>query len=499
MTDGACPTIDVYARRARLRGIAQTWLLTVSSVTLAAAALAYPPGWHGLATLAMVCLAVFIWRWPFAAFVLVFGCTLLFEQHEFASFVPLTGRVPFFANLNTWTGVPLPVNPLEILLAVITLTWLAKKVVRRESTWAPNVFALPVAVFLASLFAGAALGLLRGGDWKVVGWELRGFAYLCLLVLVLPQLISRRRDVEALIWTSIGVIGIKAIQGVWRYAVVLRGELGKERAITAHEDALFIASLLVMLLAMLLLEGQRGQKAALAALSPAMILTFVATNRRVAYVALAVGLAVAFALVASDVRRRRALVVVGLALTLGATAYIGTFWSDSGPFGRPLRAVRSISSPTSTADIQSNYYRRAEEYNLIRTIRGDPVVGIGFGRPYDMAVQLSELGSNLQGHIAHNAILWLWSKAGTVGFVVFWMLVGSVIVTGTLLFRTLESGSLRAVALTAVALVIMQLVVSYADLQLTYYRNMVYLGTFIGILASAGGADGRGQHAALVG
>jgi O-antigen ligase len=141
-------------------------------------------------------------------------------------------------------------------------------------------------------------------------------------------------------------------------------------------------------------------------------------------------------------------------------------------------------NPASTEDIQSNQYRKVEEYNLITTIKASPMVGIGFGRAYQMGAKLDEIGFSLQSFIPHNEIFWLWAKMGTLGFAVFWAMIGFMLAYAVYAFRTLKDPYYKVVAAAVAALIVMQMVVSYVDLQLTFARNMVLLGTMVGILAS---------------
>ena len=80
---------------------------------------------------------------------------------------------------------------------------------------------------------------------------------------------------------------------------------------------------------------------------------------------------------------------IPLVVVLAFTLVVG--WNSPGPIGQPARAIKSIQAPATTEDIQSNYYRRAEEVNLIMTIRSSPILGLGFGRPFQAAGQLSKI------------------------------------------------------------------------------------------------------------
>jgi hypothetical protein len=64
------------------------------------------------------------------------------------------------------------------------------------------------------------------------------------------------------------------------------------------------------------------------------------------------------------------------------------------------------------------------------------------------------------------------------------MFLDSFVFRAASLSTKLRDPYLKAVCAMAVSAVAAQIVVSYFDMQLTFYRNMVYLGTLMGLLSS---------------
>ena len=116
--------------------------------------------------------------------------------------------------------------------------------------------------------------------------------------------------------------------------------------------------------------------------------------------------------------------------------------------------------------------------NLRATISAYPQ-GVGFGQKYLMVVPYANIAEyfSLWNYIPHCAIYWIWVKTGFAGFTVFWLFFGVAIVQGMIDYRAMRDPYLKAVALMVVLFIAGQVIVSYYDLQLTYYRNMIYLGT----------------------
>jgi len=470
-------------------------ILLVALVLSGAAALLllkFPPGWISLVLCLAAAFIAVTWHRPALGVACILGLTLLFEQYDFAPFRPITQQVPFFTNLSYITGVSaFDVNPLEILLVALTAVVFVQLVSKRMPVRASPLI-LPVALFAFTVFCSLALGLATGGSFKISLWELRGFGYFCLLALLVPQSLESMRDVYLVMWTAIATVGIKSAQGIWNWVAVLHFDRSEVRSVTGHEDALFIAWMFILLAGLLAYRTARGQRLVLLALTPVMLLTFYLTDRRAAYAAMAMGLFVLAALIATDRAKRRLLVTVGIPLLLLSVLLVGAGWNSGGVIGKPAAVVRSIVAPNNEVDVNSSYYRRAEAVNLMRAIDSSPLLGLGFGQPFQSAGEggIVDIGFSLENYIAHDAILWVWAKMGTFGFALFWVMVGAVIVQGGIVFRAARQAYSKVLAALAACAIAMQMIVSSVDLQLTYARNMVFLGVLVGILAALPRLDG---------
>ena len=117
---------------------------------------------------------------------------------------------------------------------------------------------------------------------------------------------------------------------------------------------------------------------------------FVLSERRAAAVALVAGFLV-FALVLFFRRRKAFFVVVPVVLVL-ATAYSAAFWNATEGVGFGARAVKTVIAPddVSERDASSDIYRDIENYNLVYTIRAEPLTGVGFGKPFYQPAQLPD-------------------------------------------------------------------------------------------------------------
>ncbi len=135
-------------------------------------------------------------------------------------------------------------------------------------------------------------------------------------------------------------------------------------------------------------------------------------------------------------------------------------------------------------DAASNLYRDLEKINVRATIASDPLLGVGFGRQFLFVVGMPDLSFWPFWHYQpHHNILWVWLKIGAIGFIIFWVVMGSTVARAAHCVKVLRHPELRVFAMLALTGIISSLVFCWVDLGLTAGRITVFLGTLIGTLA----------------
>jgi len=420
-------------------------------------------------------------------FYLFMAMVLIFDQFEIPGFNPITLQVHYFWNIKQIPYIPSialgVMNPLEVQLGLMLLAWFLAVSLRRETRLegVPN-WGIGLLFFLA-LTASLAYGLKRGGDFLPSLWEVRALFYFGLVYFFIPQVIQTREQIRILMWIAIIAITFKALQGIARF-VVLGFSFGPDTCLTNHEDPVFMATLFIFLIGLILFGVKDKQRTALLWLLGPLLLGFMAGQRRAAFGGFFASL-ITFIVILPKPKRAmlfKALVPILLSLAV----YCAIFWNNEGRFGLPVQLVKSAIFDTDKAEAgerySSNLYRRFEDYDLAVTIRNNPVIGIGFGNKYMQPIALPEIPFPLRDYISHNEILWLMVKMGGIGFFFFWLFMNSIVFQGAAIFRRLDDPYLMAICAIAIISVVNQVFVSYFDLQLTYYRDMIYLGTLTGLL-----------------
>jgi len=420
-----------------------------------------------------------LWAQPAYGYAALVGLVLLTEQYPevlaegIEPWVPQA--LPIFENIAQYTPLSfMHANIVELWLVLLAGVWFLRGVSRGEMRVRPVI--CPVALSLAALtvLVTFVIGVKTGGDFKIALWEVRALGYLFGLAWLVPQLMDRRRDMMVLLWVIVGTLGIKAFQGLYRYFVALRMQLALEDTFMAHEDPVMFVPLFFLLILLVHYRLERRLTRFLAVTTPILLAVLALTQRRVAYVSLI--LCGAFLMVLLRPAARWKFAQMAAPAMLVIALYGVMFYGTSSPLGRPIARALQLFEAGNT----SNQYRVVEEENLRHTIDLHPW-GVGYGQPFEMLHDLPKTWV-FYDYIPHNEILWIWVKSGTLGFIVVMYFFARVIAEAAWAHRVLRDPLFRVLAAVVAIAVFNQLVVAYYELQLTYTRNMVYLGTLLGLL-----------------
>jgi O-antigen ligase len=455
--------------------IGLTGLVIVAGLTIG--------GDSGLAYLVValpVVLGLSWWR-PVYGFAMLLGLVLLTEEFEIRTLAGgiepwLLQSLPIFRNLQDYTPLGgVYANAVEAWIGLLVGVWAVKGLLAGRLRVAPIPCTAAWLAALVTIGTAFVLGVTSGGDVKPALWEVRALGYLLGLAWLVPQIVERRQDVVLLVAVMTLSFGAKALQGLYRYVVELGLQLDLRETFMAHEDPVMFVPLFFLFLGLHHYKAEPLLRRLLLGATPLMFLALVFTQRRVAYLGL--GLSALVFLVELTRPARRTFVRLGLPLALVFAAYVAAFAGSSSPLGRPIDRFMTLFDSHNP----SNHYRVLELENLRYTIQLYPW-GIGFGHPYEMFQPLPDIEWGLQEYIPHNEVLWVWVKTGTLGFILVMYFFCRLVAEGAWTYRHVSDPLLRTLAAIVPLAIINQLVASYYELQLTYSRNMIFLGTLIGLL-----------------
>jgi hypothetical protein len=433
-----------------------------------------------LAILVVLIITALVICWPLVGFFVVLGATLAIDQSP----TNVVGGSPTLYVFYWPTALQgLPDRPIGFFMLFVLLVFILHILFTRKKQLQGGALLIPFLLFFVCVIWGIVHGLSSGGNLQILVEEVRSFWYLFLGYMLAYNLIRKKQHLRYFFWFVILCAGIKALQGVYIYLFVIHGDLAANHEIMAHEESYFWVSVLLLIMLFSLHSNYRPQFYTALSLLPFLLLSLIANNRRADFVALLVGVVVAWVLIFTVKRHaRKSLIVILLITALFGGAYVVAFYNGTGGISEPARAIVSVFRPDPN-DAASNLYRDIENYDLKYTVKLNPL-GLGFGKPFLQPIPLQDLSSldPVYNYIPHNTIYWVWMRLGLIGFLALWYLLGAIIVRGCIYLRQLKDTYLQFIAIYIIAMIIMEIIVAFADYQLSFYRNVIYVGMLAGVL-----------------
>ena len=460
-----------------------------------------------LALLIVVVTPILLWRYPRFSLFFTLAAACLFELDliigpDNAVFSDaLTDRIPWFWNVNTLFQVyahanfkAIPLNLFELFLILASVCSVLRTVYSRTTTLRVGALFIPIGIYLGCVLLGWIGGVAAGGDFKISLQEVRSQFYFGIAYLMAVNIVRERKQIFTLLWITVVCIGIKAILLTFRRYVTLHGMPLPDQGVGAHEEAFFFDIFILLLLTLVLCKILPRLQWLMWSLLPFVMLANLACNRRAATAAMVIVFPVIMlALYQALPQRRRLIIGVGVALTLVFSVYYPAFQNSDSAFAQPARAIRSNFQPDAR-DASSNAARDAENANLMATIKSNPILGYGYGRPYYHVVKMADISKfyALEDYIPHNQILWVWERVGTFGFAIFWMMISAIIIFAAQTLRAPEAdGVTKTVGLFSLLLVFLLVIFGLLDLQLSNFRDVLFVGVWTGTLAVTPGLQPR--------
>lgn len=432
-------------------------------------------------------LAASLLRWPVVGLYLVSASAFLVEQEPLATPIGTDRLYIFFWPPQLQGFIE---RPIGLLIFAALFLWLFHRLTQRQPLLKGGALLFPFLLYLLCVIGGAVYGMASGGNFKIIVLELRPFWYMFISYILAYNFITRKSHVRDFFWLVIISAAFKGIQGLYIYLILFHGDLSGHDTIMSHEESFFFAALLLLVIIFCLYHRYRPQLIVALCIAPVVLIAMVANQRRTDYIALLVGVGIAWVLVFQLKPKARTLLLISMLMSVAlGTGYVLAFSHSSGSFAEPARAVISVFRPdtSDTRDVTSNLYRIFENNDLKFTVKQYPL-GVGLGKPFLQPEPLTQIFPTIvnfapyYNYIPHNTIYWIWTDLGYAGYFSLWLLIGSIIVRGCIIARSLKDPYLQVVAIYIVAVAAMEVVVAFADYQLFFYRNVIYLGLLCGIL-----------------
>jgi len=400
-----------------------------------------------------------------------------------------------FENLHKLTGIDaLRMSLMEVFLVVLLgLALFRGAADQRVGTQVGTPIARPLTRALVLALLGVLLteawGLARGGDFRNSLWQVRQLLTLPLLGLLLLAAFDTPEKMRALTRIAVAAAVFKTLQGLYFREVICRPMNFRPPYVASHSDTMLFVGVFVLVATYWHERATRLSRRLLFLVGPLMAVAVYINGRRLAYVSLAAAAAVIF-LLSPRTPLKRFTARLGLALAPVLSLYLAVGWNQSGGIFRPAQLVKSVVS--SDAD-RSSQTRDIENYNLVMTLKENPLLGTGFGHEYREVSQADDISTVFPQYryIPHNSLLGLAAFAGVVGFWLFWLPVVVATFLAARAYPRARSPEDRTTALVCLSTFMTYAIQAYGDMGLQSDLGALLLAAALaasGRLAAAVGA-----------
>jgi O-antigen ligase len=335
-------------------------------------------------------------------------------------------------------------------------------------------------------------GILRGGDFRLSLWQLDRVVYLPIVFLLFQKALRGPKDHSALARVVLTAATYKAVLAVYiinTVTVPADPETGSTRLpyATSHHDSMLFATAFVLLLALVVERaGRRGRRLALMLL-PVLIAGMIANGRRMAWVQIAVVCVTGY-LIAPDNSMKRKLRKSAVFATPLFLGYVLVGWNSGSSLFKPVQMMRSVIDAQSDA---STLWREFENFDLIATIRMNPIFGAGYGNGYAEVIKLPEINYELERYAPHNSVLGLWAFCGLIGYTSITLLWIVGVYFALRAYHASKEPTYRVAAQVCVASVLIYMVQCWGDMGLGMRTGVFLVAPGIAVAGKLAAATGQ--------
>jgi len=438
-------------------------------------------------TILLTALTIWLWKEPVRGVYVLFGAAALLAAYVESGLTDYIGwYLPFFEDIKSWSHTGLIISPAELFMTLTLAIWLLKGIAQRDLHFDRGSLMLPLGLYMLVVFTSEIRGAGSGGSFHDSLWELRSQVYMLIAYVLVCNLVKTRSHLTKLLWILLIVVGLRGIEGTFQYLFVLRAQDVSTHQLYPHEQSYFFNGFLVLTILLFLYGGSHRMKRVALYLLPFVLIANIANNRRASIAALVISLIVLGLITwITQPRSRKTIKWIVIVLGLVYPPYYLHYQSNTGFLALPARAISSSFRPTAS-DASSNQYRVAEDLDIMTTVKSSSttaIAGYGFGKPMLSPYWLPNIGYVFQYLMPHNSILWIWMRLGTIGYLIFWFLIGSAIVQTTQLVRRIRDRASQGIALFILLMLLQQVIISYVDLQWSNYRAMIFTGVLFALIS----------------
>jgi hypothetical protein len=403
----------------------------------------------------------------------------------------------FLANLNITIGIrALRFSGLDLLTGFLLLVLLYRRMAASPIDGRSQIAtAAPLVsfgwIFLASASALWLYGMLRGGDFTHSLWQCQKLFYLAIMFLFMQAALRGPEDQLALGRVVILAACYKAALGLWVAFSVVPPTPDSLIYVTSHADSMLFACAFAIAVASFVHRPNRKNALLCAGVLPLIGIAMVVNHRRLVWVEVTAVVLLLYGMLPRTAFKRRVRQVAVAAVPL-LILYAAIGWESQARIFRPVQLYRSVIS----SDVnRSSATRDIENFNLLWTLRGSPLLGIGFGHQYVELVHADDISGAFAQYrfIPHNSVLGLLAFCGVLGFSGIWMLLVVGIFFGARSYRSARMPEDRTAAFCSLAAIVIYMIQCYGDMGVVSWTGVFLVAPALAVVGKLAVASGAWQ------
>jgi hypothetical protein len=434
-----------------------------------------------LACVLLLAVAAILLLRPPVALLLVFTLVCFFPEFSQTDWNVWTADD--FRSLYNFRPIPeVPVSIFDYLFALVVAGWAARFILdKRRSLSVPCM--LPLLLFLGTVVAGFAQGVVSGSEAYYIMRELRVFTYFAIVYYMIATTCTEA-FVRHWAWLTVGLAAIRGIEGVGRYLLGIGKDFFDTKLVYYDTGESFLFLILFVLLLgwnAARYEGFRSRRTRLLVLALPCVFCFVFSFRR------GIWLAAAFCLLRFILSRasRRQQVICAVVVTFVVTiAIVVGSYDVTLPENLDFIGERAMSI-TDMQDESSNVFRLLDIRNTLTAVGGSPLFGVGLGGRYRLVYASGRaVDDAFMEHVSrgsHNGILLVALKLGVPALFLylafFFKFFRSMTAAGSRAFRPFSKGTLIGVDLGILAFLVAAMTGPHTD----HLRATLLLAYLLGV------------------
>ena len=405
-------------------------------------------------------------------------------------FLALTAEVEGEIFDGKWGTILMPIGtaifrPSPIKVTLFDLMLLGVLVAGVSAQGPARLRAKPVSralsVGLLSILAECIWGLVMGGDMRQTTWQIHHFVLMFVAAYAMIAIYRTPKHLVGLGKTILYAGFCRAAVLIYYDLTVVRGMAERPATLTTHHDTVLFVTCIIMALSYAL--ERRTMKAALVAFFSFAVfaLCIQLNNRRLAWVSLVFALVVLYVTM-PDHQLKKRIKRGALILAPVLSLYIAVGWGRTEGIFKP---VGSLSTMFGKHEDASSETRNIENYNLIQTLKTNPILGTGWGHEYreiSKAYDISEIFKQYR-FIPHNSVLGIFAFTGFLGFVGVWVVLPVSVYFNARTRRFARAPAERAAAVSGIAIVVIYANQAYGDMGMTSLTGSMITAGAIAVAA----------------